>query len=179
MTCQHCGKQVWICRRCDQGKRRRYCSEACSRQARRDSIRRAGRRFRRTKAGRMGNARRQRCHYQRKKRKGVEPVPQIQTQDAGDEEQIAATVGGESQEPLTARKNLTHHLAYPEPSSGMLTSGGSQGPLRSRGQLSHHSAVRPFAEVSSKDTSARASCTRCHFCGCVLSLSPDLERSTE
>ena len=60
-TCGACGTCTRICRRCDRGQR--YCSPSCSRQARRHSVREAGRRYRRTFAGRLGNARRQRAYY--------------------------------------------------------------------------------------------------------------------
>ena len=62
-TCGACGTFTRICRRCDRGQR--YCSPSCSRQAREHSVREAGRRYRQTFAGRIGNARRQRAYYRR------------------------------------------------------------------------------------------------------------------
>ena len=62
-SCKRCGKCVRICRRCDRGQR--YCSPACSRQARRFSVRAAERRYRESEPGHRGNARRQREYYRR------------------------------------------------------------------------------------------------------------------
>ena len=63
--CALCRIQVRICRSCDRGNR--YCGEACSAEGRRRSVRRAGRGFLQTLAGRLGHARRQRAFRARKK----------------------------------------------------------------------------------------------------------------
>jgi hypothetical protein len=65
LGCRHCGREVWICRRCDRGHR--YCSPLCRQKARRQSSRQARRRYQATSAGRSGNARRQREWYRRKR----------------------------------------------------------------------------------------------------------------
>lgn len=62
--CGVCGKRVIVCRRCDRGQR--YCCRACAQEARRASIRWAGWRYRRSQAGQLGNARRQRALYLRR-----------------------------------------------------------------------------------------------------------------
>jgi len=62
-TCGICHREVWVCTRCD--RRRKYCSPACGREARRKSNRRARKRFQAKEAGRLGNARRQREWYRR------------------------------------------------------------------------------------------------------------------
>lgn len=56
--CARCHCQVLLCRRCDRGQV--YCADDCARQARRDSLRRAGARYRATRRGRLNNALRQR-----------------------------------------------------------------------------------------------------------------------
>ena len=56
--CARCHCQVILCRRCDRGHV--YCARGCARQARRDSLQRAGARYRATRRGRLNNALRQR-----------------------------------------------------------------------------------------------------------------------
>ena len=56
--CARCHCQVILCRRCDRGHV--YCTQGCARQARRDSLQRAGARYRATRRGRLNNALRQR-----------------------------------------------------------------------------------------------------------------------
>lgn len=56
--CARCHRQVILCRRCDRGQV--YCAAECARQARRDSLRRAGASYRETWPGRLNNALRQR-----------------------------------------------------------------------------------------------------------------------
>jgi hypothetical protein len=61
--CGRCRCQVIICRRCDRGQV--YCAGACSGQARRQSLREAGRRYERTLSGRQNRAERSRRHRAR------------------------------------------------------------------------------------------------------------------
>ncbi len=56
-VCAHCRVQVFICRRCDRGQR--YC-RACAQEARRASVREAGRRYQRSHQGRFAHAARTR-----------------------------------------------------------------------------------------------------------------------
>ena len=56
-TCARCRRQVFICRHCDRGNH--YCAGACAVEARRESLRQAGRRYRATPPGRHHNAARQ------------------------------------------------------------------------------------------------------------------------
>ena len=56
--CARCHAVMVLCRRCDRGQR--YCGPRCSEGARHESLRRAGRRHRRTVTGRQANAERQR-----------------------------------------------------------------------------------------------------------------------
>lgn len=56
--CERCQCEVRICTSCDRGNR--YCGTGCSREARRECLDRARRRFNATKKGIRGNRRRQR-----------------------------------------------------------------------------------------------------------------------
>ena len=56
-TCARCRRQVFICRHCDRGNH--YCAGACAVEARRESLRQAGSRYRATPPGRHHNAARQ------------------------------------------------------------------------------------------------------------------------
>jgi hypothetical protein len=56
-NCQRCGVQVRICRRCDHGNL--YCAGECARIRRRESLRRAGARYQRTRRGACCHAARQ------------------------------------------------------------------------------------------------------------------------
>jgi len=66
--CNRCRSLVIICRRCDRGHL--YCPGGCATQARRESLRRAGARYRRTPQGRRNNAARQ-SRFRARKRKKV------------------------------------------------------------------------------------------------------------
>ena len=63
--CARCSAQVVICRACDRGHI--YCSRACSGQARRASLRAAGRRYQASRAGRFAHAERSRRYRARRK----------------------------------------------------------------------------------------------------------------
>ncbi len=65
-NCGRCHRLVQICRSCDRGNR--YCSPRCSDDARRESVRDAGRRYRQTEAARRKNAARQRRYRERRAR---------------------------------------------------------------------------------------------------------------
>ena len=62
--CARCRTQVLICSRCDRGQI--YCSDVCSKTARHESSRAAGRRYQQTPKGRHKHAARARRHRQRK-----------------------------------------------------------------------------------------------------------------
>lgn len=68
-ACARCGAQVLVFRRCDRGQR--YCGRECARPARRESLREAGRRYQRSRAGRFAHARRARRYRQRRGRQQV------------------------------------------------------------------------------------------------------------
>jgi hypothetical protein len=63
-VCARCRTQVLLCSRCDRGQR--YCGRACSRAARLESRRAAGRRYQRSRAGRLAHAARSRLWRQRR-----------------------------------------------------------------------------------------------------------------
>jgi len=63
-VCARCREQVLLCSRCDRGQR--YCGRACSRAARLESRRAAGRRYQRSRAGRLTHAARSRRWRQRR-----------------------------------------------------------------------------------------------------------------
>ena len=81
--CKLCGKAVRICSLCDRGQR--YCSRGCSKQARRLSCRKAGRKYQNGSEGREGNARRQREFYWRQwhKERSAPAVPPNPDETAG------------------------------------------------------------------------------------------------
>jgi hypothetical protein len=66
-NCQRCGVQVRICSRCDHGNI--YCAGKCARIRRRESVRRAGRRYQRTPRGARHHAQRQRVWRERRRQK--------------------------------------------------------------------------------------------------------------
>lgn len=63
--CACCRQQVLICRRCDRGQR--YC-RSCAAEARRASVREAGRRYQKSRQGRFAHAARSRRHRSRNKK---------------------------------------------------------------------------------------------------------------
>ena len=75
--CARCQCQVRVCSRCDRGQR--YCGARCTGAARAESVRVAGRRYQRTRRGRVAHAWRQhryreRLHRYREHRAGVHKV---------------------------------------------------------------------------------------------------------
>lgn len=63
--CAYCRAQVVICRRCDRGQR--YC-DGCAKEVRRARMREAGRRYQKTRQGRLAHAERARRHRARHKK---------------------------------------------------------------------------------------------------------------
>lgn len=73
--CARCHAQVILCRACDRGQV--YCGNGCAPAARRESLRRAGARYRGTRRGRHNNAERQRrfrARQQKVTHQGSAPV---------------------------------------------------------------------------------------------------------
>ncbi|CAE6876637.1 hypothetical protein R69746_08817 [Paraburkholderia aspalathi] len=64
LVCARCRAQVLICGPCDRGNR--YCRD-CTKEARRVSVREAGRRYQRSRRGRFAHAARSRRHRARRK----------------------------------------------------------------------------------------------------------------
>ncbi len=65
--CCRCHVQVIICCPCDRGQR--YCTQGCSLSARKDSLKRAGKKYQTSRKGRFNNAARQQRFRQRQKQK--------------------------------------------------------------------------------------------------------------
>ncbi len=65
-NCARCRRQVVLCSHCDRGNI--YCSRGCARQARRESVNAARRRYQRSRRGRFSHAERQR-RYRARQRK--------------------------------------------------------------------------------------------------------------
>lgn len=65
--CCRCHAQVIICTRCDHGQR--YCAGECRHEARSESLKRSGKKYQSSRAGRFNNADRQRRFRERKKQK--------------------------------------------------------------------------------------------------------------
>jgi len=68
-ACARCGAAVLVCSRCDRGQR--YCGRDCARPARRESLREAGRRYQRSRAGRFAHARRAARYRQRRRQQEI------------------------------------------------------------------------------------------------------------
>jgi len=64
-NCARCQCQVIICSFCDRGNI--YCGSHCSKAARRESVRNAGKRYQNSRCGKLKHARRQQCYRQREK----------------------------------------------------------------------------------------------------------------
>lgn len=65
--CRRCQAQVIICSSCDHGHR--YCSKGCAAIARLASLKRAGKKYQSTRAGRFNNAVRQQRYRERQKQR--------------------------------------------------------------------------------------------------------------
>lgn len=97
-ACALCQREVLLCSGCDRGQR--YCGVMCAVQARRHSLRTAGRRYQDTRAGRFAHARRSRRYRQRQKivthqASQVAPLPPTVVADPAEAEgvAVAAAVG--------------------------------------------------------------------------------------
>ncbi len=65
ICCQSCGLRFGLCSSCDRGQR--YCSDQCSEQARRVSLKAAGAKYQSTERGRERHAERQRRYRARQR----------------------------------------------------------------------------------------------------------------
>ena len=68
-SCKLCGQTRVICSSCDRGHR--YCSKECSKEARRQSVCAAGRRYQKTEAGIAKHAARQAAYLLRQAKRAV------------------------------------------------------------------------------------------------------------
>ena len=71
--CERCLDMVRICRRCDRGNR--YCSTACRREARRESVRTARKLYAQSQQGRVRHRDRQRRYRERLGGESAKPGP--------------------------------------------------------------------------------------------------------
>lgn len=93
-ACARCQREVLVCSGCDRGQR--YCSVACRRQARRECLLVAGRRYQSGRAGRFAHARRA-CRYRRRQKIVTHQASQVTlgattvVADSVEAAQVAAT----------------------------------------------------------------------------------------
>ena len=96
--CARCFVQVRLCSHCDRGQR--YCTPACSSLARDTAQREAGRRYQRSRGGRMAHAARSRCwrirHHQ------IDPLATPQTVAGANIVTHQGSPGGPADAPLLA-----------------------------------------------------------------------------
>jgi hypothetical protein len=122
-SCARCAKQVRICRNCDRGNR--YCAQECARIRRRESLRRACRRYQQSYRGACKHAARQRAWRERRAQKVTHqgslgaggalilaPIPiAIEATDADTKSSQPHAAGLEIRHPPWRASRLGHHLA--------------------------------------------------------------------
>jgi len=111
--CACCRKQVMLCRSCDRGHR--YCDGDCRDVRRRESLRRAGRRYQQTPRGRANHAARQQRYLQRQAAKmthQTSSTPGLQVRER--EPAIATSVTG----PENPDETDSDPVALPGPRAG-------------------------------------------------------------
>ena len=90
-ACALCQREVLLCSGCDRGQR--YCGVGCRAQARRLSLRAAGRRYQDSRAGRFAHARRARRYRRRQDgQRQDSPRPKIVTHQASQVQPLQPTV---------------------------------------------------------------------------------------
>ncbi|MBT4130090.1 MAG: hypothetical protein HN929_13575 [Chloroflexi bacterium] len=96
-NCACCKQQVILCSHCDWGNR--YCFDGCSKQARKKSLRGAGKRYQNTLKGRLNNAKRQAEHRIRQALAESEPLPAVEkvTHHGSGEGTPSASIGIDEQ----------------------------------------------------------------------------------
>lgn len=121
-ACALCQREVLLCSGCDRGQR--YCGVGCREQARRESLRAAGRRYQDSRAGRFAHARRARRYRERQKivTHQASQVAPLQTTV------VAQPVEAEVLAPAAAVKALAWHCCW---------CGGACMPVVRRGFLRH------------------------------------------
>jgi hypothetical protein len=144
--CARCGKTVLICSYCDRGQI--YCADGCARQARRESLQRAGATYQGTFAGRRKHAARQ-MNYRRKKQEVTHQGPRPT---------------GNFLDLLPAA--IPNPPAQEEPD----VPDRSVSPLPLASVPSLEAQARPSPSPSQEATEhARADSHVCHFCRCIQS----------
>lgn len=87
-NCARCQSQVVICSHCDRGNI--YCGPSCSQQARRESMKAAGRRYQRSRRGRFAHAERQRRYRAHRHKVTHQGSPQSARNDSLEPESRAS-----------------------------------------------------------------------------------------
>jgi len=147
--CQSCGQVALICSRCDRGQL--YCAAGCAQQARRASLRRAGKRYQQTKGGKHKHAARMDQYRREQKQKVTHQGPPpdgvwIPTSQSGASLLPAQEV---SDVPRPSVPVLPPALGPPKPSPVCVP-------------------LPPAAKVSPGE-GAPGREHACHFCGCTRS----------
>jgi hypothetical protein len=108
-NCACCGQQVQICRGCDRGNV--YCASRCAAQRRRESLRRAGKRYQCSYRGACAHAARQRAWRERQ----TQEVTHHGCTPAG----VSVTVAMSSTQ-TTTQGDHAHHELLPQPPAALL-----------------------------------------------------------
>jgi hypothetical protein len=132
-NCACCAEQVRICRGCDRGNR--YCAGVCAALRRRESLRRAGKRYQRSYRGACAHAARQRAWRERQ----AQEVTHHGCLPAG----VSVTVANSSTQ-TTAQGNHAHHKLLPQPPAALLELAAL--PVRARCSLCGR-VLSPFARI--------------------------------
>jgi hypothetical protein len=147
--CQSCGRVALICSRCDRGQL--YCAAGCAQQARRASLRRAGKKYQQTKGGKRKHAARM-DQYRREQTQKVThqgPPPDgvsISTSQSG---ASLLPAKKDSDVPQQSVLVLPPPLVPPQPSPVC-------------------APILPSAKAPAGETAPGREHT-CHFCGCTRS----------
>jgi hypothetical protein len=145
--CERCRALVLICSSCDRGQI--YCAN-CSEEARRQSMRSAGRRYQATKKGRLAHAARQSAY--RTKRKYVPH----QARPGPADEVVPASA---RQAGRCSWANWRGRRVHAERSD----------PLRKKKLVTHHGSPRGPAHDVVPTNAAATGFSHCHWCGCLCS----------
>lgn len=147
--CQRCGRVVLICSRCDCGQL--YCAEGCARQARQESLRRAGQRYQQTHRGKRRHAARMARYRRRQKQKVTHQAPPLKGP------YVPTSPSGLSPGPEKEDSDVSAQPVLVLPLSLL----HAQPPLV-------RATASPAATPPAKETALGPQHT-CHFCGCTRS----------
>lgn len=120
MSCQGCGLWFGLCSSCDRGQR--YCSDQCSEQARRVSLKAAGVKYQRTERGRERHAERQRRYRARQR-----AAERVTHQGCSASEESSAIVERAREEPCAVGAGGIGRIAYATTASNLVAKEPAQG----------------------------------------------------